>query len=45
VVETIMTEELSKAIGHAPKLAREEWCKSNMAKHLETIKEKAKVVA
>ena len=23
-------------------LAREEWCKSNMAKHLETIKEKAK---
>jgi hypothetical protein len=45
VVEAIMTEELSKAIGHAPKLAREQWCKSNMVKHLETLKEKAKVVA
>ena len=45
VVEAIMIEELSKAIGHAPKLAREEWCKSNMVKHLETLKEKAKVVA
>jgi hypothetical protein len=45
VVEAIMIEELSKAIGHAPKLALEEWCKSNMVKHLETLKEKAKVVA
>ena len=45
VVEAIMEEELSKAIGHAPKLAREEWCKSNMVKHLEALKEKAKVVA
>lgn len=45
VVEAIMKEELSKAIGHAPKLAREVWCKSNMVKHLETLKEKAKVVA
>lgn len=45
VVEAIMTEELSKAIGHSPKLAREKWCKSNMIKHLETLKEKAKVVA
>jgi hypothetical protein len=40
-----MKEELSKAIGNAPKLAREEWCKSNMQKHLESLKEKTKVVA
>jgi hypothetical protein len=45
VVEAIMKEELSKAIGNAPKLAREEWCKSNMQKHLESLKEKTKVVA
>ena len=45
VVEAIMKEELSKAIGHAPKLAREEWCKSNMIKHLETLKQKAFAVA
>lgn len=45
VVEAIMTEELSKAIGHAPKLAREEWCKGNMLKHLEALKDKAKIVA
>jgi hypothetical protein len=44
-VKTIMTEELTKAIGHAPKLEPEVWCKSNMVKHLETLKEKAKVVA
>lgn len=45
IVEYIMKEELSKAIGHAPKLAREEWCKSNMVKHLEALNEKLKVVA
>ncbi|WCO02910.1 hypothetical protein [Psychroserpens ponticola] len=45
VVEQIMIEELSKAIGHPPKLAREEWCKSNMVKHLGALKEKARVVA
>lgn len=38
-------KELTKVIGHAPKLAREVWCKINMVKHLETLKEKAKVVA
>jgi len=45
VVESIMKEELSKAIGHAPKLAREDWCKSKMEKHLDVLKEKSKVVA
>jgi hypothetical protein len=45
IVEAIMTEELTKAIGHTPKLEPEVWCKSNMVKHLETLKEKAKVVA
>jgi hypothetical protein len=45
VVEAIMKEELSKAIGHDPKLEREEWCKSNMIKHLEALKQKARVVA
>jgi hypothetical protein len=38
-------KELTKVIGHAPKLAREVCCKSNMLKHLETLKEKVKVVA
>lgn len=45
VVEQIMKEELTKAIGHAPKLAREEWCKNNMIKHLEELKQKAFAVA
>jgi hypothetical protein len=45
VVEDIMKEELSKAIGHAPKLAREDWCKSNMVKHLQALEEKSRVVA
>jgi len=45
VVELIMKEELTKAIGHEPKLARDEWCKTNMIKHLETLKEKAFAVA
>jgi len=40
-----MIEELSKAIGHPPKLAREEWCKSNMVKHLKALEEKSRVVA
>lgn len=40
VVEQIMKEELSKAIGHPPKIAKEEWCKSNMEKHLEKLKQK-----
>ncbi len=44
-VEQIMKEELSKAIGHPPKLAREYWCKSNMVKHIEALEQKAKVVA
>ncbi len=44
-VEQIMMEELTKAIGDPPTIKQEVWCKSNMAKHLETIKEKAKVVA
>ena len=39
-VEQIMKEELSKAIGHPPKIAKEEWCKSNMEKHLEKLKQK-----
>jgi hypothetical protein len=43
VVEAIMKEELCKAIGHAPKLAREEWCKSNMVKHLEDLKRQPKI--
>ncbi|ARV08365.1 hypothetical protein BTO05_01415 [Winogradskyella sp. PC-19] len=45
VVEQIMMEELTKAIGHPPTIKQEVWCKSNMVKHLETLKEKAKVVA
>ncbi|MDB9781522.1 hypothetical protein OAB88_00250 [Winogradskyella sp.] len=45
VVEAIIQEELSKAIGHAPKLAREEWCKSNMVKYLEVLKQKSRFVA
>lgn len=45
VVEAIMKEELSKAIGHPPKLSREEWCKSNMVKYLGALKEKSRVVA
>jgi len=39
-VEQIMKEELSKAIGHPPEIAKEEWCKSNMVKHLEELKQK-----
>jgi hypothetical protein len=45
VVEDIMKQELDKAIGHPPTLAREEWCKSNMIKYLDTLKEKSQVVA
>lgn len=44
-VELIMMEELTKAIGHPPTIKQEVWCKSNMVKHLEILKEKAKVVA
>ena len=40
-----LMEELTKAIGHPPTIKQEVWCKSNMVKHLETLKEKAKVVA
>ncbi len=43
VVERIMSEELSKAIGHAPKLAREEWHKVNMLNYLQSLKEKSKI--
>lgn len=43
VVEQIMKEELCKAIGHAPKLAKEDWCKSNMVKHLDSLKSKLKI--
>ena len=45
VVEAIMKEELTKAIGHPPKLAKEEWCKNNMKKHIESLKQKAFAVA
>lgn len=45
VVEQIMIDELSKAIGHAPKISQEVWCKSNMVKHLEALKQKAFAVA
>ncbi len=44
VVENIMLEELCIAIGYAPTLAREEWCKSNMVKHLASLKERSKVI-
>jgi hypothetical protein len=45
VVEQIMTEELTKAIGHAPTIRPEVWCKSNMIKHLKALKQKAFAVA
>ncbi len=45
VVEQIMIEELTKAIGHAPTIRPEVWCKSNMVKHLEALKQKAFAVA
>lgn len=45
VVKQIMIEELTKAIGHAPTIRPEVWCKSNMVKHLETLKVKAFAVA
>ncbi|WP_298367580.1 hypothetical protein [uncultured Lutibacter sp.] len=44
-VEEIMKDELSKAIGHAPSLEPEIWCKSNIVNHIESLKEKAKVLA
>lgn len=45
LVEQVMEEELSKAIGHSPKLEREMWSKSNMMEELEILKEKSKIVA
>ena len=45
VVEQIMKEELTKAIGHPPTIKQEVWCKSNMIKHLEKLKQKAFAVA
>ncbi len=43
VVERIISEELSKAIGYAPKLEPEVWCKSNMLNYLKALKEKSKI--
>ncbi|PNQ72793.1 hypothetical protein C1T31_09795 [Hanstruepera neustonica] len=43
IVQQIMSEELSKAIGHPPKLAREEWSKRNMIKYLSGLKESSKI--
>jgi len=45
VVKQIMIEELTKAIGHPPTIRPEVWCKSNMIKHLEGLKQKAFAVA
>lgn len=45
IVNNIMTEELSKAIGHPPTLVKEKWCKSNIENYINLLRNNAKKAA